>query len=303
MLAILVSYGGEGEVPLEEVTQRFHCTVRALSRDCHRASEAGRPPWEEYHDLLNLVIDEDAGTLDVRVPHEFGRPARLTPGESLAMLTAATTVLALDPSDTVLATAVEAVRTALGIDGELAVQVPRPPALEPFLEGWRRSRVVEGRYWSAHRDTVTERSLEPHFVFLAAGTWYARCRDLHDGAVKLFRLDRFAWARQTALAAEGSEGGQVDESTDLFSGGQGATTVQLWFPDDARWVRETLEMEVLAEDPDGFTAEMVVGGTAWLANLVLRTGARVLSPASLTNVAAGTAHRALARYEAGHPAP
>lgn len=296
MLGILVSYAGEGEVSLDEVTQRFHCTTRTLTRDCLRASEAGRPPWEEYHDLLNLVVDEDAGTLDVWVPHEFGRPARLTPGEGLALLTAAATVLALRPDDQVLATAVAAVRAALDIQGDLAVEVPRPPALEPFLEGWRRQRVIEGRYWSSHRDTVTERSLEPHIVFFAAGAWYARCRDRRDGAVKLFRVDRFERAR---VGIEAVRGGTVDDSTELFTGGEQATTVRLWFPAAARWVREALDVRIVGEDADGFTAELVVGGTAWLANLVLRTGARVLAPPSLTDVAADVARRALARYETG----
>ncbi|MCU0270570.1 MAG: WYL domain-containing protein [Acidimicrobiales bacterium] len=300
MLALIVEYEGRGWVPVAEVLDRFHCTRATLARDLALLCTCGVPSYELPDELIDAVFDDEQDTLLVDVPDVFRRVGRLSGGEGLAVLTAAATLLELQP-DEVLASAVDKLRERLQLGADLAVELERPPALEVFLDAHRARRVVEGRYWTAYRDAVEDRRLEPHFVFYGAGTWYARCLDRRDQTVKLFRLDRFEWARATAQTFELEH---ADDSTAMFTRGATAVTAMVWFPESADWVRRSLEVrEVATRSPEphgepGFTAELQVVGTSWLANLLLRTGGRVLDPPALRGIGPDAARRALARYGA-----
>jgi predicted DNA-binding transcriptional regulator YafY len=260
----------------------------------------------------------DDPLLVLEVPDVFLHRARVDHAEGLALLTAAATVLALRPDDA-LARAAAKLRGALGTESDLRVDLPHPPALAEFLDARAARRVVAGRYWSAHRDAVGDRRVEPHVVFFAGGSWYARCVDRGDGAVKLFRVDRFAdvevtddpFADRPAGGADtraagsrdaGShsgghaEDGAVDRSTVRFRPGTDTVTATVHFPATAAWIREEVELEIVTEHDDGFVARFPVVGTAWLATLLLRSGGRVLDPPELGEVAADAARRALANY-------
>lgn len=293
MLAILVAYEGREPPPVTEVLERFRLDRQQLARDVIASDGAGLPPYLYSTDLLVTFIDED-DTLVVDPPWAFTERGHLSAGEGLAVLTAATTLLALEPDDPVLASAVSKLRNHLGVEADVAVDLEPPPELAPMLAASRDALVVTGRYWSAYRDEVRERVLEPHLVFYGAGSWYARCVDRGDGALKLFRVDRFEEVHTTS---EHFAPGSVADDTEVFHPGPDATRVTLWFPADAAWVREDLEVEVMSTDDEGFTGSLSVVGTSWLANLVLRTGARILDPPALVNVGAEAAAKALAQYD------
>jgi predicted DNA-binding transcriptional regulator YafY len=132
-------------------------------------------------------------------------------------------------------------------------------------------------------------------VFFAGGTWYARCCDCGDGAMKLFRVDRFETA---SLTHEAFEPTPAEESLALFDPGDAAEKVTVWFPLEARWVTESLEVAVVAEDDGGITVTLHAVGTSWLETLLLRTGGQVVAPEHLVEVGPAAARRALAHYEA-----
>lgn len=293
-LAILLAYDNGEPPPVTEVLERFRIDRQQLARDVAACDGAGLPPYLYSTEVLMMFIDEDDDTLAVDAPWAFTERGHLSAGEGLAVLTAAATLLMLEPNDPVLASAVSKLRKRLGVEADVAVDLDRPPALAPMLAASRDALVVAGRYWSAYRDEVGDRILEPHLVFYGSGAWYARCLDRGDGMLKLFRVDRF---EQVQATEEHFPPGTVADDTEVFHPGPDATRVTLWFPPAAAWVQDDLDIEVTSKADDGFTGTLSVVGTSWLANLVLRTGARILDPPALLGVGSKAAERALAQYQ------
>jgi proteasome accessory factor C len=86
----------------------------------------------------------------------------------------------------------------------------------------------------------------------------------------------------------------------MFVPGPGAVEVQLRLGPAAAWVPESVPVRAVARDADGAVTGVVldVSGMAWFERLLLQLGpaARVVSPPSLTGLAADAARRVLARY-------
>ena len=290
-----------------EIALRFGITVEQLDDDLALVLMIGVPPYSPG-DYLDVEEDDD-GQVAIRLAEYFRRPLRLTPAEGLALLAAGRALLAVPGSDPdgPLATALAKLEDALDLPG-LVVDVGEPEQLEAIRDAVEGRRRVEIEYWSAGRDEVTTRRIDPEVVFFATGEWYvgAYCHRARDE--RMFRVDRI---RSVSLTGDTFEPGATGfETGDVYTPRADDTRVTLDLAPAAAWVAEAYPTEAVTERPDGsLEIVLAVSERGWLERLLLRLGpdARVVAPEELAPLAAEAAARILLRYQASgsssRPAP
>ncbi len=193
--------------PKAEIAQRFGISVAQLDEDLALVLMIGVPPYSpgDY-----LDVDEDLeGGVTIRLADYFQRPLRLTPAEGLALLAAGRALLAVPGSDPQgpLATALAKLERALELPG-LVVDVGEPDHLGAIRDATAGHERIEVDYWSAGRDDLTTRRIDPEVVFFATGEWYvgAYCHQARDE--RMFRVDRIRGSvppvRRSSRARRGS---------------------------------------------------------------------------------------------------
>jgi proteasome accessory factor C len=287
-----------GQASVAEMAARFGLSEAHLVEDLELASLCGLPPYVD--ELVDVWIED--GVVRVGVPRLFTRPLRLTATEGFALLAAGRAALALpgaDP-DGPLGRALDKLAAALGeADPVLAVDLDRPPLLDVVREAVEGRRRLEVRYYSAWRDELTERTIDPQAVFAERGQWYVVADDSRAGAERRFRVDRIERAEATG---EGFEHRDVAVPIGAwFEDGAGATMATLRLPATAAWVAETYPVADANRQPDGsLVVRLPVAGERWLERLLVRAGpeAAVLAPPEWADLGRAAAARLLARYRA-----
>lgn len=290
-----------------EIASRFRVREAQLDADLALVLMIGVPPYSpgDYID-----VDDDGETVTVRMAESFRRPLRLSPTEGLAALAAGRALLAVPGSDPEgpLARALEKLDAALG-SPDLRVDVPQPEHLDTVRRAAAAGERIEIDYWSAGRDEVTTRRVDPRVVFLAAGEWYvdAYCRRAEND--RLFRVDRIRGVRATgehfeatpdALAWRGAGAGPPT----VFNPAPGDPRVELELAPTAAWVAEHYPVESVVTERDGrVRVVLAVSEPAFLERLLLSLGpdARVVGDDGAGVSASAAARRILARYR--EPAP
>ncbi len=284
--------------PKTEIAQRFGLTVEQLDEDLALVLMIGVPPYSPG-DYLD-VEEDDAGHVTIHLADYFQRALRLTPAEGLALLAAGRALLAVPGSDPSgpLATALTKLEDALELPG-LVVHVGEATQLEAIRDAVAAHARVEIEYWSAGRDEITTRRIDPEVVFFATGEWYvgAYCHRARDQ--RMFRVDRI---RSVAPTGETFEPGATEfETGDVYTPRSDDTRVTLELAPAAAWVAESYPTEAVTERPGGsLEIVLAVSEQAWLERLLLRLGpdARVMGPPEFASLAADAARRTLRRYEA-----
>jgi proteasome accessory factor C len=279
-----------------EIAQRFGLTVEQLDDDLALVLMIGIPPYSPG-DYLD-VEEDDAGHVTIHLADYFQRALRLTPGEGLALLAAGRALLAVPGSDPSgpLATALTKLEDALELPG-LVVHVGEPTQLEAIRAAVAAHLRVEVESWSAGRDEITTRRIDPEVVFFATGEWYvgAYCHRAHDE--RMFRVDRI---RSVVPTGETFEPGVTGfETGDVYTPRPDDTRVTLELAPAAAWVAEAYPTEAVTERADGsLEIVLAVSERAWLERLLLRLGpdARAVAPAPFSSLAADAAQRILGRY-------
>jgi proteasome accessory factor C len=287
-----------------ELAERFGVTEDEVIRDLNLVMCCGVPPYGAEH-MISVMLDDDGSVLAWKGPF-FNRPMRLTPTEGFAVLAAGRALLAVPGAEAsgALASALDKLEGALGTGTgggrSVDVDLSAPDLLPAIRDAAASSSRVRVSYWSAWRDEVTTRELDPYVVFSQDGRWYVTARDSLRDEVRNFRVDRLRSVEPTGETFEAPAGVAPPER--VFSGaGPDTTPVELELPASARWVAETYDVEDLG-GPDGdgrFRVRLAVTGERWLERLLLRVGpeARVLAPPEMAGVGAAAARRLLARYE------
>jgi proteasome accessory factor C len=284
--------------PKTEIAQRFGLTVEQLDDDLALVLMIGVPPYSPG-DYLD-VEEDDEGHVTIRLADYFRRALRLTPAEGLALLAAGRALLAVPGSDPSgpLATALTKLEDALELPG-LVVHVGEPTQLEAIRAAVGAHARVEIEYWSAGRDEVTIRRIDPEVVFFATGEWYvgAYCHRARDQ--RMFRVDRI---RSVVGTDETFEPGATEfETGDVYTPRSDDTRVTLELTPAAAWVAESYPTEAVTERGDGaLEIVLAVSEQGWLERLLLRLGpdVRVVAPAEYASLAADAAARTLGRYRA-----
>ncbi|MBK9179128.1 MAG: WYL domain-containing protein [Acidimicrobiales bacterium] len=311
MLAILPWLTERGQASVQEIATRFEVSPERVVADLELVACCGVSPSPE--DLIDVWIDED-DVVHLEVPRYFTQPLRLTARDGFALLAAGRALLSVPGSDPAgsLARALDTLErtmsaraaTADGGAGEdtadhpsIEVDVQVPPFLGALQAAVDDHRGVVIDYYSAWRDELTHRAVDPLAVFLADGNWYLLA-DCHlAGAERRFRVDRIVALEPTGdVFVPRPVDVPLDQPFD--PGGRGRRVTLLLAP-DAGWVLETYPTVHVTAEPDGRRRVVLeVVGRAWLERLLLRLGpwAEVVEPADLRAAGAAAAARLLARY-------
>ena len=288
-------------VDLSEVASRFDVDPEDLVSDLNVLLVSGLPPYGPG-DLID--VDIEGGSVWIDMADYFARPLALTRDEAVALHLTGTALLGtpgFEKADA-LRSAMEKLAGALP-DAGLAGAVQPADADRPVgaLEIVRRAVNERLRlridYYSAARDEVTTREIDPEHVFTAIGHWYvvAWCHRV-DGE-RLFRTDRIRAAEPTGERFEPR--GLVGAGRPLYSGSAQDLQVRLRLAPEARWVAEYYEVDEVREVRGGLEVRLPTTDLAGVAKLLLRLGdrAEVLDPPELRETARRAAEAALALYD------
>jgi proteasome accessory factor C len=285
-----------------EIASRFDMTVEQLDEDLALVLMIGVPPYSpgDY-----LDVDDDGEFVTIRLADQFSRPLRLTPAEGLALLAAGRALLAVPGSDPEgpLATALAKLEAALDLP-EVGVAFGEPTFLGAVRDAAARGERVEVDYWSAGRDELTTRCIDPAVVFFAMGEWYVSAYCHRAEAERMFRVDRIRGLRATGEHFDASPGD--DEIADVFRPRAEDPRVTIELAPSAAWVAEAYPAESTTTRPDGsIEVVLAVSEPTWLERLLVRLGpeARVVAPETARHAGADAARRVLARYTEGSVDP
>lgn len=281
---------------MEELSERFGVPEGDLVPLLERAACCGLPPYTPDQ-LIELIVAD--GRVSARLGPQLSRPLRLSPGEGFALAAASRALLAVPGAEEAraLRSAVTKLEAALGSAGGMVVSVDSPSALELAKEALGRGRQLDMVYYSAARDELTERRVEPTSLRLVAGHWYLEGYCHLAGARRHFRLDRVRELELTdepvsKLESAAPEGAEMAPGAD-------ATSVTLEIDESDRWVVETYPVSEVRPGEDGrLVVVLPIAGVAWLERLLLRLGrtARVLAPEELSSLDEEVATRLLRLY-------
>lgn len=301
-------------VRVAEVAADFGVAEEQLRRDLELLWMCGLPGYGPG-DLVDLSFAGD--TVTVTEDAGMRRPLRLTTAEASSLLVALR-ALAEVPGmvDTeVVGRAVAKIEAAVGaVDGTagVAVSIGREAgphdtdadavaAEEAVTAAVRgaldRGRALRIRYYTASRDTVADRTVDPMRLLLVEGRGYLEAWCRSAAGVRLFRLDRIDEVSELAEpAAPPGAARPTDLSAGLFRPAPDQRVATLRLEPEGRWVGEYYPVDEIVEAPDGGAdVRMRYTDQAWMVRLVLGLGgrARVLAPAELRDAVAERARAAL----------
>lgn len=287
---------------VEELSKLFDVTESELTSDLNLLFVTGLPPYGPG-DLIDVLIEE--GRVWIGMADYFSRPVRLTRAEALALYLKGTELLGapgLSEADA-LRTALAKLEERLGPEtmGELHAEVEEADrrvgplgAIRAAVDARER---IEIDYYSATRDEMTTRQIDPEHLFGAIGNWYvvAWCHLVDDE--RLFRVDRIRDVRVTGESFEPR--GLIGQGRPLYTPHDEDIRVRLRLRPRARWVAEYYEVERVSSEGELLEVILPTKDLAWTAKLVLRLGgeAEILEPSELRSLARTVASETLGLYE------
>ena len=313
MLALVPYISRRPGVAIGELATEFGVSAEQVGADLDLLMVCGLPGYYP-DDLIDVVLDDDGGTVAIAFDAGIERPVRLTSDEAFA-LTVALRALAELPG---LVDA-EAVHSALaklenaggrsldagGADGTDAVRVvpaDPAPALGPVRQALDETRRIWIRYYTASRDAVTERTVDPLRLLVTDGHSYLEAYCHLAGAIRHFRVDRIEEVRLLDEPAQATLWVDSDIPERIFHPDPQIPPVTLTLTGGARWVAEYYPMEEITEltEPAGaLQVRMRAAGDEWLARLVLSLGGEAVidDRPELAALVRRRADEALAAYQ------
>jgi proteasome accessory factor C len=278
-----------------EIAAQFGVTEGRVEKDLQLIAEV------EPVAQANVLMWEEHGRWYVDRFTKLSRPLRLTKADAFAVVAAAQLMLQAPGVGTsgAFASAIGKVARAVGGDVQgLEVQLPRPPALGVLHDALEQRRCVQMDYYSAGRDQVTTRVVEPLALFTVDGWWHlvGWCRTAQ--AERDFRVDR---VRHVELLDDTFEWRAPTLRTDVAfdPDAADATPIRIQVQPAQRWAVERYPVRDVVDNEDGTTQFTVdAAGDAWLERLLLRLGptAKVIEPTDCT-VGVDAAQRLLTLYD------
>ncbi|SFS70159.1 helix-turn-helix transcriptional regulator [Saccharopolyspora flava] len=278
-------------IPIADAAADFGVTPQQLRKDLELLWMCGLPGYGPG-DLIDLSFDSDS----ITVTYDAGmrRPLRLTASEATSLLVALR-ALAETPgvpdTDAVQRTLAK-VENAVGQarPSGVVIGLGAEDAVDPDVRRTVQSAATSGkalriRYYTASRDEISERTVDPMRLLLVDGRSYleAWCRSARG--VRMFRLDRIDDAeRLDEPARPPSEAEPTDVSAGLFQPAPDQQVAELELEPDARWVAEYYQVDEVTDLPGGRArVRMRYADRDWMVRLLLGLGgqARVLTPAEL----------------------
>jgi proteasome accessory factor C len=295
-------------IPLDEAAADFSVPPRQLRKDLELLWMCGLPGYGPG-DLIDLSFEGE--TITVTYDAGMSRPLRLTAAEATALLVALRALVetpGLADHDAVrrsLAKIESAVGQAQPAGVVVGLTMRESEATgrtrQVVVSALEQRRALRIRYYTASRDEITDRTVDPMRMLLVEGRSYleAWCR-LAEG-VRLFRLDRID--RVTVLdepAAPPPHAQPHDVSEGLFRPEPDQREATLVVRPDARWIEEYYPVEDVTELSGGRARiRMRYSDTSWMVRLILAQAGEVIveQPDELAYAVMSCARQALTRAD------
>ncbi|NKY88076.1 helix-turn-helix transcriptional regulator [Nocardia veterana] len=288
-----------------EAAAELGVSTKQLMSDLNQLWMCGLPGYGPG-DLIDLSFSEES--IEVTFSAGIDRPLRLTSIEATALLVALRSIADLpgmvDP--TAARSAIAKIESAIsGEAGQRTETDTAAPAEAPAVTTVR-SALADGRalrlvYYSASRDVVSERTVDPIRIVLVDNNSYLQAWCRQAEGVRLFRFDRIEEATELDEPAD-PPSHATDESAglDLFSDDPAVALARLRIRADYGWVLDQYPMHPVVVHPDGSVeATMRFATLDWIARLLLGfgSGVTVLGPPELVTAVRERSAAALAAYD------
>lgn len=292
---------------ISEVAARFGITRKALEDDLRILICSGLP--EGYpDDLLDIQWDDDHVFITQAL--DLTRPVRFTVDEACALLTGLETLNSLPElaEGGALESVTLKLMAAAGEEGVKAAALSGPevaPGNSAVLDT-ARAALESGaqlhlKYFSAQRDAVSERDVDPLRLYSLDNTWYLEAYCHSAQGLRNFRLDRIEAlepnGRRAAATAKPADSFPVK----LFTPNDDDTVVVVELAPRGTGLADDYYAERTAALPGGgMLAEIRFGSTDWLPMFVAQHGGmvRILQPEALAAASREWLAAALTQYEA-----
>ena len=294
VLAIVPWVVENGGATVDEIAERFGLAAPDVLAELSLVQCCEIPPYGPDHTLGIAVVDDE---VLVEPSAMLRRPLRLGPSEGFGLLAAGRAALAVQGADPhgALASAIVKLEHALGDRASVVMEIENPELLDGLRSAVRDARVLELGYYTASRDELTQRVVEPLALVHTDGNWYLRayCHKAED--LRTFRVDRIDAATPTGDVHDRAQ--EPGDQTFALGDEDRLPLVRLALPSTARWVAEAYPTVSVADVADGLIVELPVSGPVFLERLLLRLGptARVLGGDDV-DVGRSAAARLLKRY-------
>jgi proteasome accessory factor C len=293
-------------IPLAEAAADFGVPPRQLRKDLELLWMCGLPGYGPG-DLIDLSFEGE--TITVTYDAGMNRPLRLTGAEATALLVALRALLetpGLADTDAV-ARAIAKIENAAGNAEPAGVAVALSAAEAKrtvetrtlVQDAVRERRALQMTYYTASKDEITERTVDPMRVVIVQGRSYLEAWCRRAEGVRMFRMDRIddvTVLNEPAVPPPTAR--PTDLSGGLFQPAPDQQEAVLVLDPDARWVAEYYPVTELDElDGGRLRIAMRYADTSWMVRLLLGLGGDVVveQPAELATRLRSRAAEALRR--------
>ncbi|WP_273735502.1 helix-turn-helix transcriptional regulator [Mycolicibacterium septicum] len=313
LLNMVPYFQANPKVTRDEAAAALGVTRKQLDSDLEQLWMCGLPGYSPG-DLIDFDFEGD--TVEVTFSAGVDRPLRLTSTEATGILVALRSLVdvpgMVDPE--AARSAIAKIESAAGTqraleESGLEETVPQETgAAAAVRAAVRDARALTLEYYSASRDSLTSRTVDPIRVVLIGDNTYleAWCRTAE--AVRMFRFDRIVAAELlTDPSAPPSPAVQARTDTSLFdpdTADPSLPSATLLIDRSASWMFDYYPLRVVSELPDGACeAVMTYASQEWMARFLLGFGSavRVLAPEVLAQRVRESAGEALRVYDTAAP--
>ncbi|MDF3340418.1 YafY family protein [Mycolicibacterium septicum] len=314
LLNMVPYFQANPKVTRDEAAAALGVTRKQLDSDLEQLWMCGLPGYSPG-DLIDFDFEGD--TVEVTFSAGVDRPLRLTSTEATGILVALRSLVdvpgMVDPE--AARSAIAKIESAAGTqrasleESGLEETVPQETgAAAAVRAAVRDARALTLEYYSASRDSLTSRTVDPIRVVLIGDNTYleAWCRTAE--AVRMFRFDRIVAAELlTDPSAPPSPAVQAGTDTSLFdpdTADPSLPSATLLIDRSASWMFDYYPLRVVSELPDGACeAVMTYASLEWMARFLLGFGSavRVLAPEVLAQRVRESAGEALRVYDTAAP--
>jgi proteasome accessory factor C len=297
------------QITYEEAAADLGVSRKQLQQDLDQLWLCGLPGYGPG-DLIDFEFSGDS--INVTFTAGVDAPLRLTSPEATGLLVALRALVdipgVVDPE--AARSAIAKIESAAGTIAHdqthagAAVEEQAPiesEAAAAVRAAVRSGRALSVEYYSASRDMLSTRIVDPIRVVLVGDHSYLEAWSREAEGVRLFRFDRIVEADVLdEPSAPPAPAVQAGPDTSLFDADPALPAAVLLVAPTASWMLEYYPMRVRRELPDGYCeAAMTYASDEWMSRLVLGLGTdiRVLEPESLVTRVRESAAAALAAYE------
>ena len=268
-------------VALSDLATEFGVTQQQITADLDLLMVCGLPGYYP-DDLVDVVLDEEGGTVSIAFGAGIERPVRLTSDEAVALtvaLRAFADLPGLVDADAVFSALAKLEQAGAETAGAVRIAAAdAAPALGAVRQAVDESRQLWMRYYTASRDALSERIVDPIRLLVTDGHAYLEGYCHSADAVRHFRVDRIEEVIVLDEPAQGQLWVDSEVPDRVFHPDAQIPPVTLRLAPSARWVadyylaEEIEEIAGTADRPDALRVQLRAGGDDWVVRLVLSLG-------------------------------